>query len=143
MQQTFPLLAILTLCAACAPDVPSGSLATGAATHRPPAVTETPAAGYHIVTLDTARWYVNTFRAATADTGAGSLGATFGAADVRALLTQTGVTRLRIYNGMHDDGSPALVLVGADDQDHDVLTMVLQQGQPCPPFCPAQALGQE
>lgn len=146
MKRPTSLLAILALCAACTPDTPSDPPQRSASVSAPAAMAETPAAGYHVVTLDAARGYVNKFRAEASGATVGlpgSLGGTFGAADVLALLGQPGVTRLRIYNGTHDDGSATLVLVGATDQGQDVTTMVLQQMQECPPFCPSAALGQE
>ena len=53
------------------------------------------------------------------------------------LLAQKGCAGIRIYYGLHPDGSMALVLVGVDELGNDMDEGDLaEQIFPCPPFCP-------
>ncbi|MBS4029205.1 MAG: hypothetical protein KGZ58_11310 [Ignavibacteriales bacterium] len=52
------------------------------------------------------------------------------------LLYQAECVGMRVYNGKHDDGSPALVIVGVDKNGNDIKNgLYLQRTFPCPPFC--------
>lgn len=73
---------------------------------------------------------------------------TFDAADVRQLLDERGCAFLRIYLGRKDDNTVVAVLVGADEEEIDILPSVssiteetgsgtiLEDGFRCPQFCP-------
>lgn len=66
----------------------------------------------------------------------GACGCTFHADQVRELLDQPGVAGLRIYLATESDGSPAIVLMGADADNNDMDSgTVLEIGFPCPPYC--------
>lgn len=66
----------------------------------------------------------------------GACGCTFHADQVRQLLDQAGVKGLRIYLATESDGSPAIVLMGADANNNDMDGgMILELGFPCPPYC--------
>lgn len=56
---------------------------------------------------------------------------------VQQLLAQKGCEGLRFYYGRNEDGTPALVLVGVDEDGNDMFDgEVLDVHFPCPPFCP-------
>lgn len=53
------------------------------------------------------------------------------------ILAQKGCAGLRLYHAKHPDGSPTLVIVGADAQGTDFHEgTIAQQIVPCPPNCP-------
>jgi hypothetical protein len=69
----------------------------------------------------------------------GSVGGLFSRDAVMTLLQQPGAEYMRFYYGMHEDGTPGIVLaasdanlalVGGDD------ALLLDQHYLCPPFCP-------
>ncbi len=56
---------------------------------------------------------------------------------VLELLNQKGCAALRIYLGRDASGRSALVLVGVDAQGEDMTSgTLLEDGTPCPPYCP-------
>lgn len=68
------------------------------------------------------------------------------------LLAHTGCAGIRIYLGMHADGSWTFVLIGVDQAGNDIVTGTVDAGRgsaddgdpqqqtlPCPPFCPITA----
>ncbi len=56
---------------------------------------------------------------------------------VRELLQQPGCSGIRIYLGRDARGGSVLVLVGVDAAGEDMTSgTILEEGLPCPPFCP-------
>jgi hypothetical protein len=92
----------------------------------------------HRITLSSAKDLVLRYR-----TFARELGGIFPRSEIERLLAQPDCEALRFYFGMHEDGSPALVLVGADRKGEDLYAAgVLEEHLPCPPVCSAtSALG--
>jgi len=75
------------------------------------------------------------------------LSETFSNLDVAKLLTQSGVTGLRIYYGMDEDYKVHAILVGVNAEDEDILPannlteteeedMILERATRCPDICP-------
>ncbi|HEY6952498.1 MAG TPA: hypothetical protein VI758_08820 [Bacteroidota bacterium] len=63
-------------------------------------------------------------------------GAFFGSGIYRKILAQSNCVGIRIYNAMHNDGSPTFVLVGVDEFGFDLLGGILgQMAMLCPPWC--------
>ena len=55
---------------------------------------------------------------------------------IEAILNQPGCTGIRFYYGTNPDGSPAMVLVGIDENSTDMATgEIIDHHFPCPPFC--------
>lgn len=69
---------------------------------------------------------------------------TFSLTEINTLLNQTGCTSFRVYFGMKTDFSICAILVGVDNQGNDILvtgnTKIIEEGQRCPPNCPATSL---
>jgi hypothetical protein len=85
----------------------------------------------HRITLRTAQQLITRYRVFASEQGGA-----FSRQAVERLLDQKGCTGLRIYYGMHDDGSPAPVLVGVDPKGNDLSQgIILEEHLPCPPFC--------
>lgn len=61
----------------------------------------------------------------------------FGREALERILAQEGCVGIRCYYGQKEDGKPALVLVGADANEEDLLdgSEIAQAGDPCPPNC--------
>lgn len=61
----------------------------------------------------------------------------FGREALESILDQEGCVGIRCYYGKKEDGTPALVLVGADANEEDMLEedKIAQAGNPCPPNC--------
>ena len=85
----------------------------------------------HRISLGEASMLTRRHRAA----GVGEHGGAFHADQVIAMLNQPGCVALRIYYGMSEEGKPALLLVGVDQNDTDMTGTVLEYHVPCPPFC--------
>ncbi len=49
------------------------------------------------------------------------------------ILAQGDSKGVRIYFGQNADGSPELVLVGADSNENDMLSIIIDQIKKCPP----------
>lgn len=63
-------------------------------------------------------------------------GGFFGREAIEKLLAQPGVVGIRHYHAAHDNGDPALVLVGVDQDGNDMVRgTVLERNFPCPPDC--------
>jgi hypothetical protein len=63
-------------------------------------------------------------------------GGFFGRKAIEDILAQQGCVGIRIYYGQHDDGKPALVLVGADANENDIEGgLFAEDFKPCPPYC--------
>lgn len=78
---------------------------------------------------------------------------TFALSDLNALLQEPGCAGFRIYYGMKEDKTVHAILVGTDSAGNDLLptvkttgeitaknddddSLILQEGQRCPPLCP-------
>ncbi len=60
----------------------------------------------------------------------------FGKDALQGILDQEGCVGIRVYYGEDDNGTPQLVLVGADADTNDIIEGNLAQRQvPCPPYC--------
>ncbi len=67
---------------------------------------------------------------------AGDSGA-FNAKAVLELLAQPGCVGLRYYKARNKAGEDSMVLVGVDGDGNDMTEgILLDQGFPCPPYCP-------
>lgn len=70
-----------------------------------------------------------------------ALGGYFSRDAIDRVLAQPGCAGLRFYHGRHEDGSPALVVVGVNAAGADMTAMTIDNHQPCPPYCdPTSAL---
>lgn len=88
----------------------------------------------HRISLEAAAALTKRYRE-KAPTGARRAGA-FHADQVKTLFAQEGCAALRIYYGMNEDDSSALILVGVNADDHDMTDGdILEFDFPCPPFC--------
>ncbi len=57
------------------------------------------------------------------------------------LLSQEGCVGIRFYYAINDSGEKILVLAGADSNENDMENgLILENGYPCPPFCPKKNL---
>jgi hypothetical protein len=67
------------------------------------------------------------------------LGGFFGADAINFILEQPGCVGIRYYYGKQVDGSPTIVMVGADAAGNDILAginpIVIDMSLPCPRFC--------
>lgn len=91
----------------------------------------------HRVSLPEAAEYTRRFRQATHGQPGRVLSVAFLADQVRELLGQPGCAGLRIYHGRAAGGDTNMVLVGVDESGQDMTqATLLQQGWPCPPYCP-------
>jgi hypothetical protein len=57
-----------------------------------------------------------------------------GKVNIERLLTGTS-KGIRFYFGQGTDGSPELILVGADENEDDLLDCIVDNGIRCPPRC--------
>jgi len=104
--------------------------------HNQPLTASTVLTGHEVqnVTLAFAQNLTSNFRSASAS-GA-ILGEYFSTDAVKGILSQPGCVGIRIYYGKKTDGTPALVLVGVDQNDADISGgTICETGFPCPPWC--------
>ena len=88
----------------------------------------------HLITLTEAASITKAFRITTKSDEV--LAHYFGSDALEKALAQPGCVGLRIYYGKHQDGSPALVIVGVDKKGNDITSgTLLQRTIPCPPDC--------
>jgi hypothetical protein len=89
----------------------------------------------HSISLEDAAALTKNYRNAS-ESGA-IIAEFFGKEALEGILAQERCVGIRCYYGKKDDGSPALVLVGADANENDLLDedKIVQAGDPCPPFC--------
>lgn len=60
----------------------------------------------------------------------------FGKEALQRMLNQQGCVGIRCYYGKKADGSPALVLVGANENEDDIIDgEIAEAGSSCPPSC--------
>lgn len=64
----------------------------------------------------------------------------FGREKIEQILAQTDCKGLRLYFGCGTDGTPELVMVGADSDENDMLNVIIDVSKPCPPRCSSQNL---
>jgi hypothetical protein len=87
----------------------------------------------HRITLEAAARMTRRYRTAAPT---GEKAGAFHADQVRALMAQDGCLALRYYHGMHEDGRPAIILVGMDPEGADMTDgVLLEKHYPCPPLC--------
>ncbi len=89
----------------------------------------------HSITLDEAGNLTRNYRNKT---GEGAIKAEFFGKEVlQNILTQENCVGIRVYYGQKDNGTPVLVLIGADANGNDLTQgIIAERGLPCPPFCP-------
>jgi len=89
----------------------------------------------HAISLTDAGKITGNFRK-KATSGGAVVGHFFGAETVKKILAQEGCVGIRIYYAAKDDGSPTLVMVGADADENDLVNgEIAEWPLPCPPFC--------
>lgn len=54
---------------------------------------------------------------------------------IQKILDQTDCKGLRLYFAANEDGSPTMVMVGADSSENDLLNTIIDQAVPCPTRC--------
>lgn len=61
----------------------------------------------------------------------------FGKDALERILAQEGCVGIRCYYGKKENGTPALILVGTDANEDDLIDgdEIAQAGNPCPPYC--------
>jgi hypothetical protein len=88
----------------------------------------------HTITLEEASRLTRNFRK-SAEPGS-KLGTFFGKSTLQQILDQRDCVGIRYYYGLKDDGTPVLVLVGADANENDMVDgIIAEKGIPCPPAC--------
>jgi hypothetical protein len=66
-------------------------------------------------------------------------GGSFDRGAIDKILAQPGCTRLRIYHGKNEDGTPSMVLAGVDAAGKDMAANIMEMISPCPPNCDASS----
>lgn len=95
-----------------------------------------------MISLAEANNYVSTYKKSDNFAANKNIKAFFyGREKLQELLNQNDCVGIRIYYGgerdAHGGYSPALVLVGADENMDDLANgKILERGAPCPPLCP-------
>ena len=59
----------------------------------------------------------------------------FGRDGIEQILAQTDCKGLRLYFAQGTDGTPELVMVGADSNENDLLDIIYDFSKPCPASC--------
>jgi hypothetical protein len=65
----------------------------------------------------------------------------FGKNIINSILAQTGCVGIRIYYGIDGNGKQALIMVGADSSENDILgtpsapAIIANFAMPCPTYC--------
>ena len=60
----------------------------------------------------------------------------FGKNALKNAMDQPGCVGVRLYYGKHEDGSPAIVVVGVDNKGNDMTSgLICQRTSVCPPWC--------
>lgn len=64
-----------------------------------------------------------------------TLGHFIGKDNIENLLGQTGCVGIRIYYGEDESGNKKIILVGADENEDDMLDLMYDHTKPCPSRC--------
>ena len=88
----------------------------------------------HSITLEDAAKLTANYRK---NSGVNAIkGGYFGKTALKDIVDQKGCVGIRFYYGQKDDGTPCLVLVGADAAENDMTNGRLAERElPCPPDC--------
>lgn len=63
-------------------------------------------------------------------------GGFFGKTTFKNIIDQKGCVGIKFYYGQKSDGTPCLVLVGADAAENDMTGgLIAERELPCPPYC--------
>ncbi|WP_430405786.1 hypothetical protein [Fluviicola sp.] len=89
------------------------------------------------ITLQEGAEYTLRYRAANPNAVKGVF---FGRDHIEAILAQSDCKGLRFYFAKNADGSPTLVIVGADSDQNDQLDLIFQKTAPCPTKCSSSNL---
>lgn len=89
------------------------------------------------ITLQAGGEYTLRYRAENPN---GIKGVFFGRSHIEAILSQSDCKGLRMYFAKNADGSPTLVVVGADSNENDQLNIIFQNLLPCPARCSSSNL---
>lgn len=84
------------------------------------------------ITLEQGAEYTVRYRSANPDAVKGVF---LGRNHIEAILAQSDCQGLRMYFAANADGSPTLVVVGADGNQDDLLNLIFQRLMPCPNHC--------
>lgn len=84
------------------------------------------------VTLQEGGEYTGRYRVANPDAIKGVF---FGRNHIEQILAQSDCKGLRMYFAKNPDGTPTLVIVGADSNQNDQLNLIFQNTVPCPDKC--------
>jgi len=88
----------------------------------------------HSISLSEASSLTRNFRNAVGDSA--PKGGFFSKAALQTILNQEGCVGIRFYYGQEEDGTPTLILVGADEEENDLIEGKIDQRPiPCPPRC--------
>jgi hypothetical protein len=64
------------------------------------------------------------------------IGGFFGADAIQSILTQPLCVGIRYYYGLQPDGTPVMVMVGADANMNDLYQgVIIEMSMPCPKYC--------
>ena len=92
----------------------------------------------HAISLEEARKLTANYRAKAGKDAV--LAGFFGKDTIQQILDQEGCVGIRYYYALTDDGKPALVLVGVDANENDLIDGVIAEvSLPCPPYCGQEA----
>jgi len=94
------------------------------------------------IALSTASTWTSNYRATgTATEPAEPLAHFFGEKIILSILAQPGCVGIRIYYGIDGDGNKALIMVGADANQNDIIgtaaapAIIANFSMPCPTYC--------
>jgi hypothetical protein len=84
------------------------------------------------ITLEQGAEYTQRYRA---ENPGAIKGVFFGRSHIERILAQGDCKGLRLYFAKAEDGVQTLVMVGADSAENDILNVIVEQAQRCPPYC--------
>lgn len=88
----------------------------------------------HSITLSEASSLTQNYR--DSEEAGAPKGGFFGKSAIHAILDQEGCVGIRFYYGKEGDGTPTLILVGADENEDDLVDGQIEERPiPCPPRC--------
>jgi len=93
----------------------------------------------HGISLDQAKQLVRNHHR-TAPAGGERCGY-FARAAFDEILAQPGCAGIRFYHGRDASGKPTLLFVGVTEEKVDMLDTIIENHQPCPPYCDGTTLG--